>query len=244
MIPGIGGIFLVRQSQPGTQTFSTPGEATFTVPAYTTLTIKIWGAGGSGGNATAIGSRARGGEGGYYTEYTVAAGLLTEGSTEPLFIGEGGEARTGSRGGEGGQYSQFGNSIWAQGGAGGNGSSNNAIQPPLGRIYTPTNPRPSVFTLVTSEAGGTSGFGLDVPGGARTNAGGGGGGSRVADDESVGGSAGGDSTNGGDGGVGGGSVQASRNGAAPGGGGGAGAENFDNRPTGTGGNGRIVISWT
>lgn len=241
MLPGVGGFPIIpRQSQPGTQTFSSPGTFSFTVPLYSTMTIKIWGAGGSGGNAFSGGSSSFGGEGGYYTEYTVAVGGLTEGASETIFIGEGGENRSGNVGGEGGQYSQFGNSVWAQGGIGGNGSGSgsNPIEPPLGRIYTPTNPRPAVFTLAISETGGTRGLGNSTPGGSVTYAGGGGGGCR----NDFGGSAGGTSTFGGAGGLGGDGFVPARNASSPGGGGGG--SDWDGGPSGAGGNGRIVISWT
>ena len=241
MFPGIGGLFLPRQSQPGIETFSSTGSFSFTVPLFTTMTIKIWGAGGSGGNAFRGGSSSQGGEGGYYTEYSVADFGLVEGSVEPVYIGIPGPGRTGNVGGVGGQYSQFGESIWAQGGQGGNGSSVSRIEPTtLSRIYNPTNPRPSVFTLIRQETGGTFGSGSSTPGGSVIYAGGGGGGMVNDGGQTDGGT----STNGGAGGNGGDAAENQpRNAFSPAGGGGA--TDWDGGfPSGNGGNGRIIISWT
>ena len=235
MLPGIS-LFLPRQSTPGSQTFSTAGTFSFTVPLYTTMTIEIWGGGGSGGNGYNGGGAGGGGDGGNYRRFTVATGGLIEGSTETVVVGAGGTGVTGYTNGNGGGFSQFGNSITAAGGRGGRAqdSSGNA-----GGTYTPTNPRPAVFTQTISENGGTGGYGA-VNGGSVTYAGGGGGG--MVNDYGQGN--GGTSTFGGKGGNGGDATENQpRNASAPAGGGGS--TDWDGgSPSGNGGTGRIVISWT
>lgn len=239
MLPGIGGFSVIpRQSVPGSQTFSSSGTFSFTVPLYTTMTVEIWGGGGSGGNAYNGGSCSEGGQGGSYARFTVALNGLTEGSTETVFIGAGGQGAVGNDGGYGGNYSQFGNSITAPGGRGGNGQR---VGGRGGGTYTPTNPRPAVFTQTYSETGAGGGVCNGSPGGNATYAGGGGGGK--TNNSGTGGGAGGTSVYGGNGGPGTPTSTGFPTADSPAGGGGAGFWDSGG-PSGAGGTGRIVISWT
>lgn len=232
MLPGMGVVLIGEVVTPGSQTFSSPGLTTFTVPNFNTMTVELWGGGGSGGEAYNGNTASQGGEGGSYKKYTITAGQLISGTTQSVYVGSGG-ASVQSNGGAGnpGGYSYFADAVWTIGGYGGRGQFTGANS---ASSYTPTV---SVsWTLVTSEAGGSGGYGSD--GGSVTYAGGGGGGG-----QNTGGvtRAGGTSTYGGAGGQGGWGSGYIFAGTAPGGGGGGG---IYTTTSGAGGNGRVVITWT
>lgn len=209
-----------------------PGEHIFAVPYYTAMTIEMWGGGGGGAAVREALASASGGNGGSYKKYAVAAGGLTPGSLEPLFVGYGGLNGSGFEVGYAGGYTQFGGSVWVFGGKGGDASNTGSENP---AIYTPPNPRPSVFQLLTQETGGVA---------ANTVWAGAGGQSvfYYNDANYISGSR--DSTFGGDGGLaqGLGATVDDHDGAAPGGGGGGGAGPSGGYG-GLGGNGRIFITW-
>lgn len=241
MLPGVAG-FLPRASTPGSQTFSSTGTSSFTVPLYTTMTIEIWGGGGSGGNAYNGGSCAEGGQGGSYARFTVPVGALAEGSVETVYVGAGGSPAVGDAGGRGGDYSQFGNSITAPGGRGGNGQRHGGAG---GGSYSPTNPRPSVFIQDYVETGAYGGVCNGGTGGSATYAGGGGGGK--TNNSGQGGGDGGSSVYGGNGGPGVPTAAGFPAANQPGGGGGAGfwdSLGSGAGQSGAGGAGMIRITWT
>ena len=220
----------------GSQTYDTAGSFTFIGPLFNSMNIKIWGGGGSGGEAYNGNTISQGGEGGYYVEYNISAGQLAPTSSQTAYVGAGG-AGVQSNGGAGlpGTYSYFGDAIWAIGGYGGRGqfASTNPAS-----TYTPTVSVP--WTLVLSEAGGSGGYGS--VGGSVTYAGGGGGGG-----QNTGGvyRAGGSSTYGGAGGYGNGGWLGQnpypKDGYSPAGGGGG---LVYQQASGSGGTGKIVISWS
>ena len=216
---------------PNTAVFG-PGDHVFAVPYHTSMTIELWGGGGGGAAVNQEAGTAYGGNGGSYRKYSVVAGTLTAGSTEPLYVGYGGLNGSGYQIGYAGGYTQFGASIWVSGGQGGDAGTTGGEDP---SVYTPTNPRPSVFTLITEETGGVStntvwagaggqfcfysGGTAYYGGGPYTSTFGGNGGAAQALGDGVG-----------------------DNGAAPGGGGGGGADT-EGGTGGLGGDGRIFITW-
>lgn len=221
----------------GNATYTVTGANTFVVPRYNSMTIELWGGGGGGATSFNGGASSYGGDGGSYAQYTVNPGVLTPGVTEYLFVGAGGAGASGNSNTNlrAGGHTQFGNSIGVTGGKAGNGQT--YVGQPA-NTFTATNIR-SGFNLIISETGGTGGLG-NANGQNRTYAGGGGGG--MVNDFGQG--QGGTSTFGGAGGNGGdASENQPRNGSAPGGGGGA--TDWDGGfAAGTGGAGRIIITWS
>ena len=223
-----GGITVI----PGTQSFTTTGLSSFIVPYYNVLTVEMWGGGGSGGYAYNGNTISQGGQGGSYKKYILNPGDITVGSSQSVYVGAGGVAIR-SNGGAGlpGDYSYFGNAIWVIGGYGGRGQFASATS---ASSYSPTVSVP--WTASITESGGDGGYG--GVGASVTYAGGGGGGG-----QNTGGvtKAGGTSTYGGNGGQGGWDTNSTVSGSAPGGGGG-GTSWY--QAAGTGGDGRIVITWS
>ena len=205
-----------------TKTFTTDGADTFTVPDYETMTVKVWGAGGGGGNA--VGESAYGV--GEYTGFsfdTAASGnggplgitwdgtyfwVMDEDDDEVYQYG-GGTSGTPVSGEDGGQ-SMFGSPtpLVANGGSGGTGGKS---------------------TLGTGGAGGSA------SGGDTNTAGNSGAGGTLGTPTS--GGAGGNSPSGGTGGAGGTGDSDGSAGGAPGAGGGGASYNTQTTAGGGGGGG-------
>jgi hypothetical protein len=221
---------------PGSQSFTSAGLTSFTVPLFNSMTVEVWGGGGSGGEAYNGNTISQGGQGGSYVKYSISPGQLTVGSSQSVYVGAGG-AGVQNNGGAGnpGTYSYFADAVWAIGGYGGRGQFAGATS---ASSYTPTVSVP--WTLVTSEAGGNGGYG--GPGSSVTYAGGGGGGGQNTAGVTQ---AGGSSTYGGAGGVGNGGWLGQnpyqKNGYDPAGGGGG---LVYQNASGSGGTGKVLITWT
>ena len=218
---------------PGSQSFTSVGLTSFNVPLFNTMTVEIWGGGGSGGEAYNGNTFSQGGQGGSYVKYGIAPGQITVGSTQNVYVGSGGAGvQSSGYAGNPGTYSYFGDAIWAIGGYGGRGQFAGATGAPS---YSPSVSVP--WTLLISEGGGGGGYGGG--GGSVTYAGGGGGGGQNTAGVTQ---PGGTSTFGGNGGNGGaGSNPTFFNGAQPGGGGGG---NIYLHVSGSGGNGKVLVTWS
>jgi hypothetical protein len=213
----------------GSITFSTPGTFSWVPPAsFNQMTVKLWGAGGAGGEASVFYTTGFGGQGGFYTEWNIPVGSLY--STEVIIVGLGG-----SQNYRPGGYSVFGNYAWARGGFGG-------IDNTSGSFYTAQEyyaPTPRGFNKMAEEYGANPGY-IGFPNGTAGVNGGGGGGAYT---NTVGPSGyGGASTGGGRGGSGG--SYKPNTGFNPGGGGGAYDTTQSPFVVGSGGNGQVTIIWT
>lgn len=217
----------------GVVVFSSPGNFTWSPPSiFNQMVVEVWGAGGAGGDASYGYATGFGGQGGFYTSWSIPFGSLR--SIENIIIGLGG-----SQNYRPGGYSVFGDYAWASGGFGGiDNTFGSFYYPPL---YSP--PATRNFTILTSEYGANPGY-IGVLNGTNGVNGGGGGGAFLNSynqsgygGSSIGGGRGG---NGGASGVGGLPV----NGSNPGGGGGAYNTSTSPNVVGSGGNGQVKITWS
>jgi len=235
------------------RTYTTTGTSTWTKPSYLSMVrVQLWGAGGSGANGTGAGDEAGGGGGGAYCETWFMASTLN--ATETVAVGTGGAAKTTDTSGDIGGSSHFGLRLIAYGGGGGMQGASGASGGGGGGCFKPGGTPSDTIT------GGTAGDILATAGGTSTKpalaaySGAGAGGSR----DSAGGVAGGDAIWGGAGGAsvvtgstasggtslygGNGGTSASSatstDGSQPGGGGGG---SFQGE-SGSGGDGKIVIT--
>lgn len=217
----------------GVVVFSSPGNFTWAPPSiFNQMIVEVWGAGGAGGDASSAYATGFGGQGGFYTSWSIPFGSLL--SVENIIIGKGG-----SQNYRPGGYSVFGGYAWSRGGFGGidNGSGSFYAAPE----YSPTVTRS--FTRMTDEWGGNPGYPGALNGTNGVNSGGGGGAYYNSYNQwgyggaSTGGGRGG---NGGASGIGGAPV----NGANPGGGGGAYNTSTSPNVVGSGGDGQIKITWS
>lgn len=235
----ISNILAANQYAPGqlmrTDTLSTLGAGVWTKPSIPArkVRIKIWPGSGSGANAYNGGNIASGGYGGEVKEYEALLSDLL--ATENFYVGDGAPGVFGNSRGLGGEYTQFGDAITVPGAQGG---SNQFGAGNTGSTYTPTNPRPSVFTLISSEPGGVP---VAWPGSPNNTTDSGAAGGGVLNNPSSP-TAGGNSANAGDGGAGGPFKAAGVAGQEPAGGGGAGY--WDSGAySGKGAKGRIEIKY-
>ena len=219
-----------------TQTFSTSGS--FTVPAgVTAITVEVWGGGGAGGGATGNPSAGGGGAGGSYVKnigYTVIPG-----NTYTVTVGTGGTGSTTAGASGGDSWFNSNSAILAKGGPGG--------------VLASLNSQSSVgaSALTSGNQGSTSPFsyygGAGGTGGANGASGGGGGGSAGSgsNGNNAVGLTGGPAVLGGGAGANGSSTSGNGTSAANGGGGAGGRANSNtDRRGGSGGNGKVIVSWT
>ena len=240
-----------------TKTYSTAGSFTFNpnteAPGITSFTITAYGGGGAGGgsNGTTSNRPGGGGAGGGYATRTVTI-TKAQGATDiSITVGQGGTANTGAAGGAGGDTTVSHPNIvttTAKGGPGGN--VNTATLPGAAVAGAAGNAGTTTFTGGTGNAGGANvGFG---GGGGGSSAGTAANGNTGSTPVSTAGGAGGTAPTGGvaggaggTGAVGAAGVAGNPGTAGGGGGGGAGATSAgNNRAGGTGGDGKVTISWT
>lgn len=219
------------------KTYSTSGTYYWTAPYdVSSVQIECWGAGGSGGGATANPSAGGGGSGGAYTKH--ATFTVVPGQTYTIQVGAGGTASTGD--GVAGGDSWFGSSVSlkAVGGAGGLASSTTS--------YTATG----ASAITSGNIGGTINYyggagGTGVASGVSSGGGGGSAGS-AANGNSASGVTGGAAVT--DGGAGGDGQTATSNGnagASPGAGGAGGRTGTGaNKSGGAGGDGKVMLTYT
>lgn len=208
-----------------TEVFTATGTRTWTAPAgVTSITVEAWGAGGGGGDPGGN----NGGGGGGAGAYARAVVTVVPGMTYSYTVGAGGVVETN------GGSSSFGTSTVVA--AGGSGTST-AAAGTGGTIAASTG-----TTKFPGCPGGTGQNGNDKPGG-------GGGGSPTSSGICTAGgnasaSAGGaNGTGEGAGGAGSSTASNGSNGSQPGGGGG-GASDFNGSNAGTGGNGKVQLTYT
>jgi len=239
-----------------TKTYSTAGSFTFNpnteAPGITSFTITAFGGGGAGGgtNGTTSNFPAGGGAGGGYATRAVTLTKAQGATNINITVGSGGVANSGAAGGSGTDSIVTHPNFTGINGNGGTGGKVNTA------AAGATTPAPTANSGTTVFAGGTG-----AAGGAAVGRGGGGGGSSAgtgaignagSTPTTTAGGAGGTAPTGGvAGGVGGvgtagGAGFAGSPGTAGGGaGGGAGSTNAgNNRAGGTGGDGKVTISWT
>lgn len=215
----------VSGQTPQTETFNTSG--TFTVPpGVTEITVQLWGAGGGGGS----GNDGRGGGGG--GGYAGAVIDVSPGDVINVLVGDGGGV------GLAGGSSEISNNNFTIRALGGGSTAGTAGGGGGGASFVTGS-----FVSTEFFTGGNGGSGQT---GGNRGGGGGGGSART----SANGNNGGNGTNdaggqGGDGeGVGGdgGRQSAAGNGSSPGGGGGG--RGAQGGPSGSGADGRVIISWS
>lgn len=226
MLPGIAASTLSTVG--GSITFNTPGVFSWVPPAsFNQMTVKIWGAGGAGGEASVFYATGFGGQGGFYTEWNIPVGSLN--SNEVIIVGLGG-----SQNYRPGGYSVFGNYAWSRGGFGGIDNTYGSFY--QAQDYVP--PASRNFNKMAEEYGANPGYINSLNGFVGVNGGGGGG----AYTNSVSSGYGGGSTGGGRGG--GGGAYQPNDGSSPGGGGGSYDTTMSPFVVGSGGNGQVTIIWT
>lgn len=218
-------------------TYSTPGSYTWTCPYdVTSIQVECWGAGGSGGGASANPSAGGGASGGAYTKHPTFS--VTPGQTYTIEVGAGGASSSGNGSNGGDSWFSSSVSIKAVGGLGGTGSS------------TVSYTAPGASAVTSGNVGGTVNYygGAGGTGAASGVSGGGGGGSAGSgsDGNAASGTTGGVAvTNGGAGGDGQ-SITANGNPGTSPGAGGAGARTGTgaNKSGGAGGDGKVVLTYT
>ena len=116
--------FQFKLSSQTIQTFTTVGSQTWTCPAgVTSVTVQCWGGGGGGGGGGTVFDAAGGGGGGGAYASSVLA--VTPGNVYPITVGAGGAAgaNTGGGGGAGATSTFNSTNVMAVGGNGGGGAS-------------------------------------------------------------------------------------------------------------------------
>ncbi len=212
------------------QTFNTPGTGTFTVPAgVTEITVEAWGGGGRGGSRTSGSGQYGGGGGGAYSRQVIA---VTPGQAINYTVGAG-SSGTGPGGASGAILN--GNVFVAA--AGGNSVPNNGTSGATGGAASA-----GIGDVRFSGGNGSNSFGGDNGGGGGSSAGTAANGNSVVN-SSVGATAPAGGGNGGNGVTSG--SNNGGNGQAPGGGGGgARRRTLGGSPSGgTGGNGRVRLTY-
>jgi uncharacterized protein YjdB len=213
-----------------TQTYTIPGTYTFTIPeGVTSITVQTWGGGGRGGSRTSSTDGTGGGGGGAFSQHTFA---VIPGDSYVVVVGSGSSSNT-TPGGD--SWVSLTNisaaSVLAKGGN--SAASNSTIGATGGSAAS------GIGSIKYSGGNGANRVSSTSSGGGGSSAGTGANGNNAS-----GTTAGSAPTGGGNGGAGRTSVGSGNAGQYPGGGGGGAVRGSSGSPSGgTGGHGRVIISY-
>ncbi len=214
-----------------TQTYTIPGSYTFTVPeGVTSITVQTWGGGGRGGSRTTSTDGTGGGGGGAFSQHTFS---VIPGNSYVVFVGSGSASNTAP--GEDSWVSLTnvsGASVLAKGG--------NSVASNSNTGATGGSAASGIGSIKYSGGNGANRVSSTSSGGGGSSAGTGANGNNAS-----GTTAGSAPSGGGSGGAGRTSVGSGNAGLFPGGGGGGAVRGSTGSPSGgTGGHGRVIISYS